>query len=138
MSRRFRIDFYDPQAHQRMMVKTLIRHLLMLTVVVGLAGQGVARASTPCDEMVKSAATTMAGMPDCDAMRDAGKGKVPCKDMSLGCYAVAGSAAVVAIDTQPNGFASPVPSLISATWPATPVLTGREIAPDPDPPSLLG
>ncbi len=120
------------------MLKTLIRHLLLLTVVIGLAGQGFARASTPCQEMVKSAATSMAGMPDCNAMRDAGKGKAPCKDMSLGCFAMAGCAAVAAIDTQANVVASPMPLTFAATWPATPELTGRDIAPDPDPPSLLG
>ena len=119
------------------MLKTLIRHLLLLTVVVGLAGQGVARASTPCQEMVKSAATSMAGMPDCDAMRDAGKGKAPCKGMSAGCFAMAGCA-VIAIDTQSDVVATQMPLLFAATWPATPVLTGRNIAPDPDPPSLLG
>ena len=51
---------------------------------------------------------------------------------------MAGCVAVFAIDTQPNVVGSPMPLLIAATWPATPVLTGRDIAPDPDPPSLLG
>lgn len=120
------------------MLKMFLRHLMLLTVIFGLAGQGVARASTPCQEMVKSAATSMAGMSDCDAMHDAGKGKAPCKDMSLGCFAMAGCSAAVAIDTQAQVVASPMPQLFAATWPATPVLTGRDIAPDPDPPSLLG
>lgn len=120
------------------MLKTLIRHLLLLTVVIGLAGQGVARASTPCDAMMKAQASTMAGMPDCDAMRDAGKGKAPCKDMTAGCFAMAACSAVVAIDAQQNAVASQMPLLFAATWPATLVLTGRTIAPDPDPPSLLG
>jgi hypothetical protein len=120
------------------MLKTLIRHLLLLAVVVGLAGQGVARASTPCQEMVQAQASAMADMPDCAAMRDAGKGKAPCKDMSPGCFAMAGCAAMSALDVQPQLVAAPLPVLFSATWPATSVLTGRDIAPDPDPPSLLG
>lgn len=120
------------------MLKSLTRHLLLLWVVVGLAGQGVASASTPCQEMAKSAAASMDGMTDCDAMRDAGKGKAPCKDMTAGCFTMAGCSAVVAIDMGSEVVASTMPLLFAATWPATPVLTGRDIAPDPDPPSLLG
>ena len=119
------------------MLNTLARQLLLLGVIFGLAGQGVARASTPCAEMAQTP-TAMADMPDCAAMRDAGKSKVPCKDMSPGCFAMVGCAAVVAIDAQPLVVVSTLPLLFAATWPATPVLTGRNIAPDPDPPSLLG
>ncbi len=120
------------------MLKRFIRHLLFLTVIIGLAGQGVARASTPCQEMVKTAATSMDGMADCNAMRDAGKGKAPCKDMTAGCFAMAGCSAVADFGTNSDVVASPMPPRFAATWPTTPVLTGRDIAPDPDPPSLLG
>ncbi|OYY77077.1 MAG: hypothetical protein B7Y43_12630 [Sphingomonas sp. 28-62-20] len=120
------------------MFATLIRHFLLLAVVIGLAGQGVAHASAPCDAMMKAQASPMAGMTDCDAMAGAGKNKAPCKDMTAGCFAMAGCSTVAAIDTHPDLFVSPMPMTIAPTWPATPVLTGREIAPDPDPPSLLG
>jgi hypothetical protein len=116
------------------MLKALARHLLLLAVIFGLAGQGMARASTPCHEMAQ--ATTMTDMPDCTGMRDAPKGKAPCKDMSLGCFAMAGCSAVVAIDAQPI-IARAAATLVSASWPATPVLTGRDTAPEPDPPSFL-
>ena len=118
------------------MLKALARHLFLLGVIIGLAGQGVARASTPCHEMAQIQATAMAKMPDCAGMRDAPKGKAPCKDMSLGCFAMAGCAAVVAIDAQPI-IARIAEKLVLAGWPATPVLTGRDTAPDPDPPSFL-
>ena len=120
------------------MLRTLARRLLLFGVIFGLAGQSVARASTPCQEMTQTRTTAMADMPDCAAMRDVGKGKAPCKDMSPGCFAMAGCTAVVAIDVQPLVVATTLPLLFAATWPATPVLTGRDIAPDPDPPSLLG
>jgi hypothetical protein len=120
------------------MLKTLTRQFLLLAVVLGLAGQGVARASTPCEAMMQVQASTVADMLPCDAMRDAGKGKAPCKDMTPGCFAMAGCSAVIVIDGQSHIIRSPMPLLFAATWPATPVLTGRDIAPDPDPPSLLG
>ena len=87
---------------------------------------------------MKAQPSSMAGMSDCDAMRDAVKGKAPCKDMKPGCFAMAGCSAVIAIDTHANVAASPTSLAISATWPAMPELIGRDIAPDPDPPSLLG
>ena len=118
------------------MLKTLARHLLLLGVIFGLAGQGLVRASTPCHEMAQTEASVMADMPDCASMRDAPKGKAPCKDMSLGCFAMAGCSAVVAIDAQPI-IARVAEKLVLASWPATPVLTGRDTAPDPDPPSFF-
>jgi hypothetical protein len=120
------------------MLKTLTRHFFLLAVILGLAGQGVAQASTPCEAMVQARVSTMADMPACDAMLEAGKGKAPCKDMSTACFAMAGCTAVIAIDAQSHIMRSTIPLFLAATWPATPVLTGRDIAPDPDPPSLLG
>ena len=118
------------------MLKTLARHLLLLGVIFGLAGQGLVRASTPCHEMAQTEASVMADMPDCASMRDAPKGKAPCKDMSLGCFAMAGCSAVVAIDAQPI-IARVAEKLVLTSWPPTPVLTGRDTAPDPEPPSFL-
>ena len=119
------------------MIKPLARHLLLIAVIFGLAGQGVARASTPCDEMAPTHATEMVDMPDCAGMRDAPKGKAPCKDMSLCCFAIAGCSAIVAFDAQPI-ISRTAGKLVLPNWPATPVLTGRDTAPDPDPPSFLG
>lgn len=120
------------------MLKALTRHFFLLAVVFSLAGQGVAQASTPCEAMTQARVSAMADMPACDAMRDVGKGKAPCKDMTAACFAMAGCTAVIAIDAQSHTLQSTIPLFLAATWPATPVLTGRDIAPDPDPPSLLG
>ena len=42
-----RIDIRNVPAHLVVMLKTVARHLLLIAVIFGLAGQGVARASTP-------------------------------------------------------------------------------------------
>ena len=124
-------------------MKFLLRHLLLLGVILGLAGQGVAFASAPCPMMQheRAAATSgaMAGMSDCDMCPDkSGKSSSPCKDMSLGCMVMAGCAALIAVDTISPSIDAPFNVASLAHWSAAPVLLGRSIAPDPDPPSHLG
>lgn len=119
------------------MLKFLLRHLLLLGVVLGLSGQGVAYASSPCNTMMQQQA--MAGMPDCMMGQDkSGKQSAPCKEMTPGCFAMAGCASLVALDTPAAVVGTPLVVAAAATWPATSVLIGRSIAPDPDPPSILG
>ncbi len=118
------------------MLRALIRHLFLYAVIFGLAGQDVASASTPCHEMAPTQASAMTDMPDCAGMRDVPSGKVPCKDMSLGCFAMAGCSAVVALDAQPF-VARSLSRPVMATWPTTSMLIGRDTAPEPDPPSLF-
>lgn len=119
----------------------LLRHLLLLGVIFGLAGQSVAFASSPCTEMQKeqTMSVPMADMPDCAmGQHKSDKGSAPRKDMRPGCVAMAGCVALAAVDTlSPT---APAPLLVARLnlWPTTPVLLGRTIAPDPDPPSLLG
>ncbi len=121
------------------MLKLLLRHLLLLGVILGLAGQGVAFASSPCDAMVQQQASAIAGMPDCMSGQDkSGKPSAPCKEMTPGCMAMAGCASLVVLDTPYLVVSKPLVIAATATWPATPVLIGRSIAPDPDPPSILG
>ncbi len=120
-------------------LKLLLRYLLLLGVVLGLAGQGVAFASSPCDAMVQQQASAIAGMPDCMSGQDkSGKSSAPCKEMTPGCMAMAGCASLVVLDTPYLVVSKPLVVAATATWPATPVLIGRSIAPDPDPPSILG
>ena len=124
-------------------MKFLLRQLLLLGVILGLAGQGVASASTPCPMMQHERAAAMAGvmarMSDCDMYPEKpGKGSAPCKDMSLGCIAMAGCAALIAVDTISPSSDGPLAVASPAHWSATPILLGRSIAPDPDPPSYLG
>ena len=122
-------------------MKFLFRHLLLLGVMLGLAGQGVAYASSPCGEMQTEQAMSlpMADMPDCDmAQHRSDKAPVPCKNMTLGCMAMAGCAALIAVDTILPSTDAPLAVASLAHWSATPILLGRSIAPDPDPPSDLG
>ena len=122
-------------------MKFLFRHLLLLGVILGLAGQGVAFASSPCAGMQTEQATStpMAGMTDCNmAQHRSDKGPVPCKDMTPGCLAMAGCAALIVVDTATPTIAAPLRVAVVDLWPAAPGLLGRSIAPDPDPPSLLG
>jgi len=81
----------------------------------------------------------MAGMPDCAmGQHKPEKQSVPCKDMTPGCLAMAGCVALVAVDTlSPTTQALPLKASLHL-WPTTPVLIGRNTAPDPDPPSFLG
>ena len=122
-------------------MKFLLRHLLLLGVILGLAGQSVAFASSPCAEMPKEQAMSgpMAGMPDCAmGQHKPDNGAAPCKDMTPGCLAMAGCVALVAVDTLSPTIQAPLLVASRNLWPTTPVLLGRSIAPDPDPPSLLG
>ena len=122
-------------------MKFLLRHLLLLGVILGLAGQSVAFASSPCAEMQKERAMSgpMAGMPDCAMSQHKSDNRsVPCKDMTPGGLAMAGCAALIAVDTLSPTTQAPLLVASLNLWPTTPVLLGRSIAPDPDPPSLLG
>ena len=119
----------------------LLRHLLLLGVIFGLAGQSVAFASSPCAEMQKEQTMSgpMADMPDCAmGQHKSDKDSAPCKDMTPGCLAMAGCVALVAVDTLSPTTQAPLLVASLNLWPETPVLLGRSIAPDPDPPSLLG
>ncbi len=128
-------------------MKFLFRHFLLLGVILGLVGQGVAFAGPPCAVMQKaeaaamSGATTepMAGMPDCAmGQHKSDKGSAPCKDMSPGCLAMAGCATLAGLDA-PSPFISTPPTVaISYVWRVVPILLGRNDPPDPYPPSFLG
>ncbi len=122
-------------------MKFLFRHLLLLGVIFGLAGQSVAFASSPCAEMQNEQAMAgpMAGIWDCAmGQHKTDKESTPRKEMTPGCLAMVGCAALVAFDTVTPTIEAPLLVASLNLWPATPVLLGRSIAPDPDPPSLLG
>ena len=124
-------------------MKLLLRHLLLLGVILGLAGQDAAFASSPCAEMQREQASvmpgTMPGMPDCAmGQGKTNKDSVPCKDMKLGCFAMAGCASLAVLDAPSIAVRSPLILAAAALWPPTPILIGRDTAPDPDPPSHLG
>lgn len=118
-------------------MKFLFRQFLLLGVILGLAGQSVAYAASPCAAMQQE--QTTAAKADCVmGQRKADKSLPPCKELSPGCLAMAGCAALIAIDSLTPTMKAPVMVANLDIWPATSVLNGRSIAPDPDPPSLFG
>jgi hypothetical protein len=120
-------------------MKILVRHLLLLGAMLGLLWQGVAYASPPCAEMQQEQISAMADMADCmDSEQGSTKKAMPCDDMSPGCMAMAGCAALSALEIPASAVAQPAPIAMAKSWQTTPVLVGRNEAPDPDPPSILG
>lgn len=123
-------------------MKTLVRHLLLLGAIFGLLWQGVAYASPPCAEMQpeqSAASSPMAGMTDCmDAMKQSRNNTPPCKDMKAGCFAMVGCASLAALAEVPVAVDPAISDAFSHTRATSPILTGRDIAPIPDPPSILG
>ena len=123
-------------------MKILLRHLLLLGAMFGLLWQGVAYASPPCAEMQQeqaAAASAMAGMADCmDAEKQSRDNAPPCKDMKAGCFAMVGCASLVGLGALPLAIEAPVNAASSYGWAASAVLIGRNEAPIPDPPSILG
>ena len=123
-------------------MKYLLRHFLMIAVVLGLAGQGVAFAATPCavmqsEQVAKPA--QMAGMSNCDmSQHKSDKSSAPCHDMTAGCLAMAGCAALVAVDSPTLVIQAPRVIAGLVPWATTSSLDGRNVEPELDPPSLLG
>lgn len=120
-------------------MKILFRHFLLLGVILGLVGQGVAFASPPCATMQQDHVSAMAGMADCAmGQQKSDTTPAPCKDMKAGCFAMAGCAAFVGLDVQSPVLGSQFAVSALYQWSATPVLSGRIVPPDPYPPALLG
>lgn len=123
-------------------MRFLFRHFLLLGAMFGLLWQGVAYASPPCAEMQmeQSAPTSaMAGMADCmNSEKQSRDEAPPCKDMKAGCFAMVGCASLVGLGALPLAIEAPVNAASSYGWAASPVLIGRNEAPIPDPPSILG
>jgi hypothetical protein len=123
------------------MLMHVLRHFLLLVALFGLVGQGIAQASGPCAAMAQAQNASMADMADCmmgEHQSDDDNAPVPCKGMTPGCVAMAGCTAAVALDFPAAAFDEPVIITLAATWPAVAALNGLDIAPDPDPPALLG
>lgn len=115
----------------------LLRQLLCLTLLLGLAGNGVAVAA-PCIMMTQGQPAAMAAMPDCDMVQPSSKGHESDKGNAPGCMAMAACAAVLAMKEPTAPTASQHRATAAGFWPTTAVLTGRDTAPDPEPPTLLG
>lgn len=120
-------------------MKMLLRHFLLLGAMLGLLWQGVAYASPPCAEMQQEQSVEMAGMADCmDAEKQSKPDSAPCKDMTAGCMAMVGCASLAALEAMPLAGALQTDLAEAALWPTSPILLGRNEAPIPEPPTILG
>ena len=121
-------------------MKTLFRHFLLFGAILGLLWQGVAYASPPCVDMQhEQSAPAMAGMADCmDAEKKSRDDTPPCDDMAAGCFAMVGCASLVALDVPQVTVNASRKAPLTVSWASGPVLIGRNEAPIPDPPSILG
>lgn len=123
----------------------LLRHLLCLGLLFGLAGNGIAVAA-PCILMSQNQpATAMADMPDCqmaEPCADCGaKGDASHKsgtDKAPGCMAMAACAAVLAMKEPDSAATLQHQTTAARFWPTAAMLAGRDVAPEPEPPTLLG
>lgn len=119
-------------------VLTLLRHFLCLVLAFGLVGNGAALAA-PCNLMPASQSAAMAGMPDCAmGMMKSDPAPKHKDDGKPGCIMMVGCTPTL---TMKEPFASS--SMLHASaptgfWPVTPVYSGRDIAPELDPPTRLG
>lgn len=120
---------------------TLLRHLLFLGLLLGLAGNGVA--APACGMMPPHRAAAMADMPDmpdCEgAMSRPDRGSnTDGKGMKHGCMMLAGCSVALALREPALAAASPGRESVIAFWPVTAVLAGRIVPPEPEPPAFPG
>lgn len=123
----------------------LLRHLLCLGLLFGLAGNGVAVAA-PCILMTQGQPTAaMADMSDCamaKACADCGaKGDAshkPGTNKAPGCMAMTACAAMLAMKEPDSTAALRHQATAHRFSPPMAILAGRDVAPEPEPPTLLG
>lgn len=123
-------------------VKRALAFLLLLGAMIGLLGVQTAAAATPITAMTMAMPAHMetAAMPaDCMAMMSAQipqPGKQPCTGITLDCIAAMGCAmpfiAVNATLAMRAAIAAP-----KLNMPLAPALVGHDLAPEPEPPTIL-
>lgn len=120
----------------------LLRHLLCIGILVGLAGNGVAVAA-PCLLMTQVQAASSA-MPDC-------KMASPCADCAAkpvksdksksakgsGCMLMAGCNAVLGVKAPQAPSSGQIAPIAAFYWPTSPILAGHHTGPEPEPPAFL-
>jgi hypothetical protein len=137
-----RIDSHHVATHRKAVLK-LLRHLLCLGLLFGLAGNGVAVAA-PCIFMDQGQSAEMVDMPDCQmasACPDCGdksdSNQKSGHDKTTGCMAMAACTALPAmkepVAQTPNRLQTGIIHIV----PAAAELAGRDVAPEPEPPTLL-
>lgn len=122
----------------------LLRHLLCIGILFGLAGNGVAVAA-PCLLMTQDQVAASSAMPDCKVATDctdcAAKpaksdegSKLP---KSSGCMLMAGCSAVLGVK-EPHAPSTAQPAPIATFWPTSAILAGHDTGPELEPPTFLG
>ncbi|AJR25301.1 hypothetical protein A0J57_00395 [Sphingobium sp. 22B] len=120
-------------------MKRLLTALLLFGALLGLFGAELAYAHAIPATMAAPEAMTMDA--DCMAMmatQQPAPAEKPCKGLTLECIAAMGC--VVPLIAEDQGSAVATPLLYDAPdfWSTTPVLAGQNLAPDPEPPTILG
>lgn len=116
--------------------------LLLLGALLGLMGQEAAFASVPSMQMPDQANQSMAMSADCAQMMGLAKQKQqpakPCQGMTLDCIAKMGCALPLALlPPLAPGVSQEFRVAIPPQMPVAP-LVGRDIGPEPEPPTHLG
>lgn len=118
----------------------LLRHLLCLGILFGLAGNGMAVAA-PCLLMDQTQVAASAAMPDCkmatgcpDCAAKTGKTD---KGSKPGCMAMAACSAVLGVKDPAAPSMARLAPLPGAFWPTSVILTGHDTGPEPEPPAFL-
>lgn len=127
----------------------LLRHLLCLGILFGLAGNGVAVAA-PCLLMTQDQVASSAAMPDCKmpagctdcAAKPAKSGSKSNGDSKSskgsGCMAMAGCSAVLGVKAPHAPSTAQIAPVADTFWPTSPILAGHDTGPEPEPPTFLG
>lgn len=127
----------------------LLRHLLCLGILFGLAGNGVAVAA-PCLLMTQDQVASSSAMPDCKMpagctdcaatpVKSDAKGNGDSKSSKgSGCLLMAGCSAVLGVKAPHAPSTTPMVPVADAFWPTSPILAGLDTGPEPEPPTFLG
>ena len=123
----------------------LLRHLLCLGILFGLAGNGVAVAA-PCLLMTQDQVASSSAMPDCKmpagctdcAAKPVKSDKDSKSSKGSGCLLMAGCSAVLGVKAPHAPSMEPMVPVADAFWPTSPILAGLDTGPEPEPPTFLG
>ena len=137
------VDRLSQSTYSTALVKRALRLFLLVGALIGLFGQAVAYASVP---PAMSAPMVMSGMADSGMSEDCMKmmaqqqqpAQKPCKGMTLACIAAMGCVVPMAVRSDAPALATPTAGSSLAFWTTTTVLRGSDLAPEPEPPTLLG
>lgn len=124
-------------------VKRALHLFLLFGALIGLLGQEAAFASAP---PVVSVSMAMTGTADFGMSEDCMKmmaqqqqpAQKPCKGMTLACIAAMGCVIPMAVRNDAPTLAVRAADPTLAFWSTTTVLRGGDVAPEPEPPTLLG